>query len=160
MGRAGCGSVASKMKTLSVLLLLAVAGCGLFPTQQQDVVTKIETVEVPKPVPVRCLSPSEIPAIPRTNMNSGPDLRKNPNATIRDYMLALDRSEKQRHADIDDLLAVTLRMEALLRGCASKQDAASVAKEPESAPPPSAPHAPSPSAPGARPKPVPVGKDK
>lgn len=83
---------------------LALAACGTTP--QQEVVARAESLPpVLVPVPVRCVSLTEIDPPPVTHFKAG---------------LTPEQKELAMRADLDDEEQWRIRAEALLRACATE----------------------------------------
>lgn len=84
---------------------LSLAGCATDATKP-EVVTKVEQLPpIRIPVPIRCVSLTEIPEIPETYMRPGSDLWQN---------------EQELRADLDAFKIYALKADPLLKGCATE----------------------------------------
>ena len=90
------------MKRIFCFAILALAGCATTPVPPP--LAEVRTVEIRVPIPVRCISAHEVPAIPRTNFKPGADMRQNAAAADLDLR------------DLEDYAA---RADAVLRQCAT-----------------------------------------
>lgn len=87
---------------LAVCLLLA--ACESAP--KREVVARVEQAPpIRIPVPIRCVSLRELPPIPGTNLRPGSDPEQKFNQLI---------------ADVDDFREYAIRVEAILKGCATE----------------------------------------
>ena len=88
---------------IAMLAALGMAMTGCSTTPVAPPVPEVRTVEVRIPVPVPCVSASEVPAVPRTSFKPGGDMKQN--AAAADL-------------DLRDLEDYAVRADAVLRQCA------------------------------------------